>query len=112
MVLIVARDNESYRDLTPESFYPIGISGEIKEINHQGYVVIHTGYRVDVDNVEIGADESIRLTMTRRNDIDDMSRSVEKEQLDGMLAEMRRFASGFARKGCRRHVAMDGHLEC
>ena len=38
VVLIVARDNESYRDLTPESFYPIGISGEIKEINHQGYV--------------------------------------------------------------------------
>ena len=33
VVLIVARDNESYRDLTPESFYPIGISGEIKEIN-------------------------------------------------------------------------------
>ena len=95
VVLIVARDNESYRDLTPESFYPIGISGEIKEINHQGYVVIHTGYRVDVDNIEIGADESIRLTMTRRSDIDDMSRSVEKEKLDGMLAEMRRFASGF-----------------
>ena len=95
VVLIVARDNESYRDLTPESFYPIGISGEIKEINHQGYVVIHTGYRVDVDNIEIGTDDSIRLTMTRRSDIDDMSRSVEKEKLDGMLAEMRRFASGF-----------------
>ena len=95
VVLIVARDNESYRDLTSESFYPIGISGEIKEINNQGYVVIHTGYRVNIDNVEIGIDESIRLTMTRRNDIDDMSRSVEKEKLDGMLEEMRRFASGF-----------------
>ncbi|MBQ6501861.1 MAG: endopeptidase La [Mogibacterium sp.] len=95
VVLIVARDNESYRDLTPESFYPIGISGEIKEINNQGYVVIHTSYRVDVDNIEIGMDDSIRLTMTRRSDIDDMSRSVEKEKLDGMLEEMRRFASGF-----------------
>ena len=95
VVLIVARDNESYRDLTPESFYPIGISGEIKEINSQGYVVIHTSYRVDVDNIEIGTDDTIRLTMTRRSDIDDMSRSVEKEKLDGMLEEMRRFASGF-----------------
>ncbi len=95
VVLIVARDNESYRDMTPDSFYPVGISGEIKEINNQGYVVIHTGYRVDIDNVEIGPDDAIRLTMTRRNDIDDMSRSVEKEKLDGMLEEMRRFASGF-----------------
>ena len=95
VVLIVARDNESYRDLTPERFYPIGISGEIKEINSQGYVVIHTSYRVDVDNIEIGTDDTIRLTMTRRSDIDDMSRSVEKEKLDGMLGEMRRFASGF-----------------
>jgi len=95
VVLIVARDNESYKDLTSESFYPIGISGEITEINNQGYVVIHTGYRVDVDNIEVGADESIRLTMSRRSDIDDMSRSVEAEKLDGMLEEMRRFASGF-----------------
>ena len=95
VVLIVARDNESYRNLTQESFYPIGISGEIKEINGQGYVVIHTSYRVDVDNIEIGTDDAIRLTMTRRNDIDDMSRNVEKEKLDGMLEEMRRFASGF-----------------
>ena len=30
VVLIVARDNESYRDLTSESFYPIGIAGELK----------------------------------------------------------------------------------
>ena len=95
VVLIVARDNESYRNLTPESFYPIGISGEIKEINSQGYVVVHTSYRVDIDNIEIGTDDAIRLTMTRRNDIDDMSRNVEKEKLDGMLEEMRRFASGF-----------------
>ncbi|MBQ9272688.1 MAG: hypothetical protein IJ227_03075, partial [Mogibacterium sp.] len=95
VVLIVAKDNESYKDLTSESFYPIGISGEITEINHQGYVVVHTGYRVDVENIEIGYDESIRLSMSRRNDIDDMSAAVEKEKLDGMLAEMRKFVSGF-----------------
>lgn len=95
VVLIVARDNESYKDLTSESFYPVGISGEITEVNNQGYVVIHTGYRVDVENIEIGIDESIRLSMSRRNDIDDMSSSVEKEKLGSMLEEMRRFTSGF-----------------
>ena len=42
VVLIVARDNESYRDLTPESFYPIGMAGYVKEINNQGYIVIHS----------------------------------------------------------------------
>ncbi|MBE6019596.1 MAG: endopeptidase La [Clostridiales bacterium] len=95
VVLIVARDSESFKDLSSEGFYPVGISGEIREINNQGYVVIHTGYRVNVENIEIGADKSISLSMTRRSDIEDMSRSVEKEKLEGMLAEMRKFASGF-----------------
>ena len=95
VVLVVAKENENYSDMTSESFYPIGMAGYIREINDQGYVVIHNEYRVDIENVEIGADHSVRLTMTRRNDIDDMSSAAEEEKLKALLQEMRDYAAGF-----------------
>ena len=95
VVLVVAKENENYKEMTPESFYPIGMAGYVKEINNQGYIVIHTEYRVDIDNIEFNYDHTIRLSMVRRNDINDMSEAVEQEKLKGLLQEMRDYASGF-----------------
>ena len=33
VVLVVAKENENYSDMTSESFYPIGMAGYIREIN-------------------------------------------------------------------------------
>ena len=95
VVMIVARENVNYSDMTPESFYPVGMAGTISEINNQGYVLIHTDYRVNIENIEIAADRTIRLTMSRRSDIEDLSAALEKEKLEGLLEEMRKYSSGF-----------------
>ena len=95
VVMIVTKDNIAYDDLTPDSFYPIGLAGEIIEVNNQGYVRVKTSYRVNVDNIEIGYDHSIRLNMTRRADVEDMSPTTEKEKLESLLDEMRKFSAGF-----------------
>ena len=95
VVLVATRENENYKEMTPSSFYPIGMAGYVKEINNQGYIVIHTEYRVDISDVEIDYDHSIRLSMVRRNDINDMSEAVEAEKLKGLIQEMRDYASGF-----------------
>ena len=95
VVLVVAKENQNYEDMTSDSFYPIGLAGFIREINHQGYVVIHTEYRVDIENVELGSDHIIRLSMKKRSDIDDMSAAVETEKLKNIKQEMKDFAAGF-----------------
>lgn len=41
VVMIVARENQKYADMTSESFYPIGVSGYISEVGDHGYVVTH-----------------------------------------------------------------------
>ncbi|MBR0399635.1 MAG: endopeptidase La [Mogibacterium sp.] len=95
VVMIVARENQKYADMTSESFYPIGVSGYISEVGDHGYVVIRTHYRVDIENIEFAYDHSIMLSMSRRNDIDDLSEAAEAEKIKALKQEMREFAAGF-----------------
>lgn len=95
VVLVVAKENLNMSELDKDSFYPIGISGTIREVNNQGFVMVRTGYRVDVENIEIKQDNTVSLTMTRRNDIEDMSAEVGAEKLRALKKAMREFAAGF-----------------
>ena len=94
IILIVAKENKSLSELEADDFYPIGVSGVIAELNQQGYAVIHTQYRVNIEDVRIYPDHTIRLMTSRRKDIDDLDRATEKEKLNALIAEMRSYASG------------------
>ena len=48
VILIVAKEQKAYSELTENDFYPIGVTGNITELNQQGYCVIRTQYRVNV----------------------------------------------------------------
>ena len=61
IVLLVARENGNFTDIRDDSFYPIGVAGAVNELNQEGYVTVHSQYRVNVENVGINADHSIRL---------------------------------------------------
>ncbi len=95
VVLIVARENKSFDELNEDSFYPIGVSATITEVNRQGFVLLHLGYRVDVENIEIKPDHTISLSITRRMDIEDLPLDEEKRKVDELVEEIRTFASGF-----------------
>lgn len=94
-ILIVAKENQSFSEMTEDSFYPIAVSGSITEVNQQGYVVIRTEYRVDVESVTIHPNHTINLQITRRSDIEDLKADVEAEKLKNLKQEMRDFAAGF-----------------
>lgn len=95
IIMIVARENENLSDMTENSFYPIAVSGTITDVNKQGFVVIRTEYRVDVESVTIHPNNTISLAITRRSDIDDLKDEVEAEKLRNLKQEMRDFAAGF-----------------
>ena len=104
VVFIVAKENFSFADMTNESFYPIGVAGTIREMNHRGFAVIDTQYRVDLEMVEINPDKTISLTLTRRPDIEDLDPAEEAEKLKSLLAEMRKYASGFQWAGTANYI--------
>ena len=95
IILIVAKENQKSGELTADSFYPIGVAGIISEINQQGYAVVRTQYRVNLLDIWIESDHTIQLTVSRRNDIDDLDAEVEAEKTKNIKQEMRDFAAGF-----------------
>ena len=95
LILIVARENQNLKDMTEESFYPIGVAGTVSELNHQGFAVVRTQYRVNLEEVYINPDHTVQLTISRRNETEDLDPAVEAEKLKNLLQEMRTFSAGF-----------------
>ncbi len=94
VTLIVAKENKNLSELEEDDFYPIGVTGVISEINQQGYVTIRTNYRVNIEDVRIYPDHSIRLMTSRRADIDDLDKNEEKEKVRALVKEMREYTAG------------------
>ena len=93
-ILIVAKENKSFSDLQPDDFYPIGVAGTITELNQQGYAVIKTQYRVNLEDVRIYPDHTIKLMTSRRKDIEDLDNALEQEKLAALIKEMHNYAAG------------------
>ena len=94
VILIVAKENKGYSELTENDFYPIGVSGSITELNQQGYAVIRTQYRVNLEDVRIYPDHTMKLMTSRRAEDDDLDSAAEQEKLRALLREMHSFAEG------------------
>lgn len=95
VILIVAKENFDPAELDENSFYPIGVSGVVTELNSQGYASVRTQYRVNLEAVEFRADHTIQLNVSRRPEVEDLDAEVESEKLKNLMQEMRAFAEGF-----------------
>ena len=95
VILIVAKENKGWSELTESDFYPVGVAGTITELNQQGYGVIRTQYRVNLEDVRVYPDHSIKLMTSRRRELEDLDSALEQEKLKALIKEMRTYVSGF-----------------
>ena len=95
VIFLVQKREESREELTADSFYPIGVSGVIKEVNPNGYLIVETTARVNVDSVRIGEEQRIELNVTPRADISDTDPEDERERLEKLKAALIAYTSGF-----------------
>ncbi len=102
VMLIIQKENTPRDELTEDSFYPIGVSGSVSEVNSNGYLVIRTRSRRNLDEVTVYSDHSIELSVTKRLDIEDLEPEVEKQHLEQLKKEMMELASGFQWAGVAR----------
>ncbi len=95
VTVIVAKREASRRELESDSFYPIGVSGQIREVNEQGYLVIRLGQRVNLDEVYVFPDKTIELTVSRRADVEDLDPADAALRLTAIKEELLSFSRGF-----------------
>ena len=95
VVLLSCKEEQSRRDMTEDSFFPIGVTGFVNEVNPEGYVVIRTTGRVNLDMIGINPDHSIELTVSRCREIEDLEDGVEQEHFEKLKANLRESWQGF-----------------
>ena len=76
--------------MTEDSFYPVGVAGHVTEINENGFAVIRTGARVNIDMVYVNIDHSIELTVSPRKEIQDLDPAREHEHAERLREEILR----------------------
>ena len=82
VILMFAKEHLSKEEYTSESFYPIGLSGIITEVDDNGYFLIHTRNRVNLEEIVIFRDHSIDLSISKRPDIEDLDDDTVVERIN------------------------------
>ena len=87
VVFLLTRDDQDRNHLTEESFYSIGVTGEIDQIDDDGNVSIVTYDCVDLLNLRV-EDGNILLEMAERTKIDDVELSERQERYNALRAAL------------------------
>ena len=95
VILLVLRSNISKEKWTPESFYPIGLIGQISEIHDEGYLLIHGNYRADIEEVTIYPGGQIDVSISRRPEIEDLDTSNMAQRVKDIKRAVAKFSEGF-----------------
>ena len=91
-VLILSKENILREEFREDSFYPIGVTGVITEVNKSGYLVVRTSNRVNINEVTIYRDHTIDLDISKRKDTDPVDREEEALRLKKMKAAINSFS--------------------
>ena len=92
VVLLITKEPMSRDAVTPDSFYPIGITGLVTQPDVQGFVAIRLRSRVNIDEISIQPDKSIAVNVSRRPETEDLDRAEEERRVTAVKEEILKFA--------------------
>ncbi len=95
---VVLIQNKTYQDrdeMTEDNFFPIGVVGVLTTISPDGYVVVKTNGRVNIDEISMDSSKNIELTISKRADTDAVDRDEEQNILSKLKEDIKDFSSRF-----------------
>ena len=76
-IVILAKEKFDLSQIDEDSFYPIGVVGYVSALR-EGFVTITLQYRVNLENIFINPDRTIKLGISRRNEIQDLDEQTRR----------------------------------
>ncbi len=111
IILVLQKDKRGTEKLTADSFFPVGLAGVVTQVNPNGFFVIRTRNRVNLEEIRI-ENNQIDVQISRRQDIEDRDPEKEGERLKRIKAELVHFADGFPNgKFTRSYIAQLNSME-
>ena len=94
VTLLVLREDTPREQLTPDSFYSIGVSGYVSEIHEEGWFGIRSRGRVNLDEVALLPDGRIEAYTSRREDTEMLDPQEEARKAAGVRKALEEFSEG------------------
>lgn len=96
VVMLVKKEDTPKEEYKEDSFYPLGVTGNISSIGAEGYVEVSAGERVFIDDISINQDYSIELSIRRNPVTIDISEEIRANKLDKIRKEMNEYVSNYS----------------
>ena len=93
VLILAAKTDETPDEMDEDSFFPVGITGTVKEITANDHVVLFLESRVNIHQVTVDEGQGILATFSGRPDVGDMSASDQKEHLQKLQEALLEFVS-------------------
>ena len=94
VLFLMQRTDKDRKELTPEDFYPVGVSGKLDSVDNEGNIRIRTVARVDLSDLEM-AEDGILANASIRPDTEDITPEEEKAIFDRVKNVLLNYISQF-----------------
>ncbi len=105
VTILMQKEDEGRKDLTADSFHPIGTAGVVAEVNDAGFVAIDIQNRINIEGVTVQADSSFSMTVSRRPDVEDLDPEAARRTLTEVKERILSFSRGQQWEGWLRTFA-------
>ncbi len=90
----VLKEDLKREQLTPEAFYPIGLSGQVSEVHDEGWFAVRTRGRIRLTDIAVLPDKRIEAYSERLDDTDELDSAEEARR----VAQIKNALAQFARE--------------
>lgn len=104
VTIIVAKYDMSSGPITSDTFYPVGISGEIEDINNDGALSVKLKNRVNIESLVVLPDYSIDIEVRKRPDVADMDSENARLRFDAIRARLEKFSDEMQWNDAMKHL--------
>lgn len=94
VLFLFSKNNTHQSILNMDSFYSIGVIGELSEVNVNGFVVARTHERVRIDDIHYEGTH-VQFALTKLMDINDLDVQVENIKLSKLKLSLNEFVSKY-----------------